>query len=130
MIPLKKRNAGRCSSFFYSEAIVNGKRALTGLILVLIIIAAGSALMGCETHAQAKAIMARGKCLDCHTIGGKGGSVGPNLTNVGGRRTRDFIVQQIKSPQSHNPNTAMPSFAGRMTDQEINLVADYLAGMK
>ena len=84
----------------------------------------------CETHSHARAIMKQEKCFECHMISGSGGAVGPNLTNVGGRRSRDFIVQQIKDPKSHNPNSAMPSFGTRLSAQDINALADYLAGLK
>ena len=68
--------------------------------------------------------------MDCHTLKGKGGAVGPNLTYVGSRRTREYIYQQIKDPKSHNPRTEMPSFGGRVSEEDINALADYLAGMK
>ena len=76
------------------------------------LIAAASLILvmtGCESNSRAKAIMQQERCLDCHTIKGEGGAVGPNLTTVGSRRTRDYLVQQIKDPKSHNPDTAMPS---------------------
>ena len=84
---------------------------------------------GCETHAQAKQIMQREKCLDCHTINGKGGAVGPNLTNVGSRRSREYITEQLKDPKSHNPNTQMPSFKDLPEQDFKNLVA-YLTSLR
>lgn len=88
------------------------------------------ALVSCSLGSKGAEVFKREKCMDCHTFKGKGGAVGPNLTNVGGRRTRDYIYQQIKDPKSHNPRTEMPSFVGRVSEEEINALADYLAGMK
>ncbi len=70
-----------------------------------------------------------GDCIVCHTISGKGGSVGPDLTYVGQRRSRSYIIEQIINPKSHNPNTAMPSFA-RLPEKDINDLADYLSSLK
>ena len=70
------------------------------------------------------------RCPECHTLNGKGGAVGPNLTYVGSKRSRDYIVAQIKDPKSHNANTSMPSFRDELSDKEINDLADYLSGLK
>lgn len=39
-------------------------------------------------------------CAKCHTVNGKGGTVGPELTNVAGTRTPQFIVQSILNPSA------------------------------
>ncbi len=85
-------------------------------------------LAGCESHGAR--LFWNNRCKECHTINGKGGSGGPNLTYVGGKRSRDYIVQQIKDPAYHNADTAMPSFRDKLSDQEINDLADYLSGLK
>ena len=61
-----------------------------------------------EVKASAKAIgdAARGKqlfygdanCSLCHLVEGKGGRVGPELTGVGGSRTRDAIIDSVRNP--------------------------------
>jgi mono/diheme cytochrome c family protein len=98
------------------------------------VIAAGiiilSTLVSCSLGSKGAEIFKREKCMDCHTLKGKGGAVGPNLTYVGSRRTRDYIYHQIKDPKSHNPRTEMPSYGERIPDQDIHALADYLAGMK
>jgi putative heme-binding domain-containing protein len=40
----------------------------------------------------------KGRCSNCHMIRGKGGLVGPDLSNVGGDRTLTEIRQSILSP--------------------------------
>ena len=84
-------------------------------------------LSGCDSRSRALQLIEHYKCRDCHTLKGKGGSAAPNLTNVGSRRDREYIHQQIKDPRSHNPNTAMPSFGDRMSEQDLNVLADYLS---
>jgi mono/diheme cytochrome c family protein len=95
---------------------------LAGLLFIV--------LAACESRSRGAAVYQNQRCKDCHTLKGKGGSVGPNLTTVGGKRSRDYIVVQIRDPKSHNPNTDMPSFRDKLSDQEINDLADYLSGLK
>jgi mono/diheme cytochrome c family protein len=87
-------------------------------------------LAACELNSRGAAIYQSQSCKDCHTLKGKGGAVGPNLTNIGSKRSRDYIVVQIKDPKTHNANTDMPSFRDKLSDQEINDLADYLSGLK
>jgi putative heme-binding domain-containing protein len=37
-------------------------------------------------------------CSLCHMIGGKGGRLGPELTGVGGSRTREAIMESVRDP--------------------------------
>jgi mono/diheme cytochrome c family protein len=104
------------------------KRVIVLLFIAVIAIAATSA--ACSSSSKGAEVFRREKCMDCHTLKGKGGAVGPNLTYVGSRRSRDYIIQQIKDPKSHNPSTEMPSFSARIPEQDINALADYLSGLK
>ena len=68
-------------------------------------------------------------CSACHTINGVGGKVGPDLTKVGGRRTKEWIEEQLKNPKSHNPDSIMPSYA-KLPEKDREALADYLSGLK
>ena len=39
-----------------------------------------------------------GNCSMCHMVEGKGGRLGPDLTSVGGSRTREALVDSIRNP--------------------------------
>src|SRR6204780_4186860 len=39
-----------------------------------------------------------GNCSLCHTVQGKGGRLGPDLTGVGGSRTREAIIESVRNP--------------------------------
>lgn len=94
-----------------------------------LVIAVAASIAGCTDNSPGAKIFVREKCMECHTLKGKGGAVGPNLTTVGSRRDRAYILQQIKDPSSHNPNSAMPSFKN-LPEQDLNDLADYLSRMK
>ncbi len=98
-----------------------------------------------------KLIMGKG-CLNCHALGSAGTTLGPNLTEVGSRRSRDWLYKWIEDPSkvdasNRGPNvlpwfqqyavprsdywpmnpTWMPTIT--MTVDERNKIVDYLAGM-
>jgi len=64
-----------------------------------------------EVKAPAKTIgnVAHGKelfygdanCSLCHMVEGKGGRLGPELTSVGGSRTREAMIDSVRNPSRH-----------------------------
>lgn len=69
-------------------------------------------------------------CVGCHVIDGDGGTDGPELTHIGGKRDLEFLRRVIADPESVNPDAEMPSFAKRLTAEELEAMAAYLAGRK
>ncbi len=88
-----------------------------------------SSAAGGEAAEKGVQLFASLGCAACHRIGGVGGTVGPDLSKVGGRRTRKWIEQQIRDPKSHNPNSIMPSFS-KLSDEDNDSLAEYLSGLK
>lgn len=68
-------------------------------------------------------------CSSCHSIGGIGGHIGPDLTHVGSRRSKQWIEEQLEDPRSHNPNSIMPSFKD-LSHKDIEDLVNYLAELK
>jgi mono/diheme cytochrome c family protein len=104
---------------------MNDRTVAYGMLLLFVFLVVLAA-----RESQGAKLFWNNRCKECHTIDGKGGSSGPNLTYVGGKRSREYIVQQIKDPKSHNPNSDMPSFRNDLSEQDINALADYLSGLK
>jgi mono/diheme cytochrome c family protein len=88
-----------------------------------------TAVTGCEMNSRGAQVYQNNRCKECHTIKGKGGSSGPNLTYVGSKRSREYVIEQIKNPKAHKVNSDMPSFS-HLPAQDINDLADYLSGLK
>ena len=73
----------------------------------------------------------KGNCLACHKIqgGDQAGTVGPPLESMKARYpNRETLRQQLWDARINNPRTIMPPFGafGLMSDDEINLVIDFL----
>jgi mono/diheme cytochrome c family protein len=86
-------------------------------------------------------------CARCHTAMGapmrttpagpipseaKGPVRGPDVLHVAAdpKHTRQWLIEQIRDPQAHKADAAMPKFAGRLKDKEIDAIADYLSTMR
>ena len=67
-------------------------------------------------------------CLACHSVGGEGGHVGPDLSRAGFRFNSKWIFRWIKSASSIKHDTKMPDFA--MPDEDALAITLYLSTFK
>ncbi len=73
-------------------------------------------------------------CNNCHTTAGSaktGRGMGPDLTKVGAKRDKEWIIAHVRDPKSHNPMSRMPA-AGpdKLSDKDASVLGEYLAGLK
>ena len=69
-------------------------------------------------------------CLSCHSIHHeRGGSVGPDLTQVAIRRSEEWLYEFLIDPEVVVPDTKMPLFEWK-SDQELYDVIGYLISLK
>jgi mono/diheme cytochrome c family protein len=68
------------------------------------------------------------QCQSCHTIGGTGGYVGPNLNNAGGWLTPAWIEAWLRNPQALIPDTIEPR--RNFTDDEVKALTAYLMTLR
>jgi cytochrome c oxidase cbb3-type subunit 3 len=46
------------------------------------------------------------RCSSCHMVSGRGGRLGPELSNVGSARSRAYIVESIREPNRQLTKTS------------------------
>ncbi|PYT31131.1 MAG: hypothetical protein DMG57_05860 [Acidobacteria bacterium] len=46
----------------------------------------------------------KGGCTRCHTLAGRGGALGPDLTEVGGRRSAAYLREALTNPEAAVPD--------------------------
>lgn len=63
------------------------------------------------------------RCVTCHSVDGRGGQVGPALTTVASKVTREALFSFLKDPHRYQPDTLMPHF--RFSDDEIRDLVAY-----
>jgi mono/diheme cytochrome c family protein len=74
------------------------------------------------------------RCGRCHGVGGspgggRRGPRGPDLARVGAVRSVDWLMEQIRDPQSHKPDTRMPP-SPKISETDLRALATYLASLK
>ncbi|HEY83518.1 MAG TPA: c-type cytochrome [Chloroflexi bacterium] len=71
-------------------------------------------------------------CLGCHHYKGKGGRVGPELSDVGSRRDVDFIRESIINPSAvvaeDYRDLMAQDYAERISEADLDMLIDFLAG--
>ena len=65
----------------------------------------------------------RSDCRNCHSVNHQGSEVGPDLTQVSVRRSRDWLVEFIYDPEEQFPDTKMPRFPWKSKQEVADLVA-------
>jgi len=70
-----------------------------------------------------KEVAAQSGCLACHKFGTNGGTIGPNLTNVGSRVPREAIARSLDVGPG-----VMPSYKS-LPKQKFNDLVDYLSSL-
>jgi mono/diheme cytochrome c family protein len=68
------------------------------------------------------------QCQACHTIGGSGGYVGPNLSNAGNWLTPAWTESWLRNPQALLPGTMEPRRS--FTEEEIRALTAYLMTLR
>jgi ubiquinol-cytochrome c reductase cytochrome b subunit len=90
-------------------------------------IRAGARPPALDDATRVAAITFATSCAGCHKISGEGGESGPDLSAVGTRRDPASIKRIIREPTSEYPDTLMPPFAERLSEEQINALAEYLS---
>jgi menaquinol-cytochrome c reductase cytochrome b/c subunit len=86
------------------------------------VVAAGGETL--RTFEAGRQVVAQSGCLACHKIGENGGTIGPNLSKIGGRLPRQAIERTLL-----NPTAPMPSFRN-LPVQKRAVMVEFLAQLK
>jgi mono/diheme cytochrome c family protein len=71
-----------------------------------------------------RVLFGEARCLSCHTVNDRGGSLGPDLSRVGSKVGRDWLFSFIQDPMHDQPDTRMLRY--RFSAIEIRDVVAYL----
>lgn len=67
-------------------------------------------------------------CTACHSVGGKGGNVGPALDGIASRMNAEEMTKRIKDPMSVKPDSKMPKLG--LPDRDISQLVAFLQTLK
>ena len=69
-------------------------------------------------------------CVGCHVIDGDGGNDGPELTHIGEKHDAPTLRTWIADPEAVDPDTDMPAFGDRLSAEQLDAIAQHLAGLR
>lgn len=64
-------------------------------------------------------------CTACHSVDGRGGTIGPALDGIATRRDRDYLTRWLRDPAAVKPGARMPNL--HLDDAKIAALVDYLS---
>ena len=67
-------------------------------------------------------------CVACHSLGGRGGAVGPALDGVGNRYEPQDLRAWLANPTAIKPGTAMPDLG--LSDADLDALTQFLSSQK
>lgn len=68
-------------------------------------------------------------CTNCHTIGGMGKDIAPDLSKVGDKHDKKWFIANLQDPKEFAPDTIMPSF-DHLPEEDLAHIADYLETLR
>lgn len=71
-----------------------------------------------------KLLFSVSRCISCHTVEGRGNGSAPELSGVGSKVTRRWLVAFLSDPHRFYPDTKMPRF--HFSPQDVADLADYM----
>lgn len=105
------------------------KRVLPlSLILAVPVLLSSCAKSHSDPVLRGRAVFASYDCKKCHAVGGVGGTLGPDLTFVGFRKSPEFLDVWLKDPRAWKADVSMPNFYFK-DEVRRDLVA-YLASLQ
>ncbi len=90
---------------------------------------------GRPLYASAEEAMRELGCGACHKVAGEQGEVGPDLTHIGAKRDRAYLRRAILDPnadiaEGFEPDQMPPDYGEQLYAKELEMIVDYLAGLK
>jgi mono/diheme cytochrome c family protein len=73
---------------------------------------------------RGKLLFSTSRCISCHTVEGRGNGSAPELSGVGSKVSRRWLVAFLADPQRFYPDTKMPRF--HFSARDLADLADYM----
>jgi mono/diheme cytochrome c family protein len=74
--------------------------------------------------ANGRALFGEMRCVSCHAVKGRGGTMGPELTRIGDKVNRTWLFSYLKDP--HRVQSDTPMLQYRLTDDQLRDVSAFV----
>lgn len=98
------------------------------MVFMLIMMLNGLGLAAGTEIEKGKKVFEEKRCSVCHAIGGKGGKIGPDLSDIGNKRDADWLMKFLQDPKGTIPGAKMMPV--KATKEELSALVDYLLSLK
>lgn len=102
---------------------------ITPLALTTPAAAAPAAPANAGSEAVARKLIDSQGCRACHRIDGAGAAIGPDLTKVGSRLTREQLRTKLANPQKRHATGRIADFS-HLQQAELDALTAYLSTRK
>jgi nitric oxide reductase subunit C len=85
-------------------------------------------LLANATLSPAAALVKQESCLECHALGGAGGTQGPRLEWIGGRRDAEWIARYIANPDAVSKGSRMPPFSN-LSEAQRQMIGEFVVSL-
>jgi mono/diheme cytochrome c family protein len=73
---------------------------------------------------QGEVLFRRHRCLSCHSMRGRGGTLGPDLGRIAEKVSKSWMFMWLKEPHKYDSTTLMPAY--NLTERELRNIVEYL----
>ena len=74
--------------------------------------------------ANGRALFGELRCVSCHSVNGRGGTMGPELTRIGDKVRREWLFSYLQDPHRVQPDTPMLQY--RLTADQLRDLTSFL----
>ncbi len=99
--------------------------------MLMLLLVAGACAHARETSApvaEGRRVFQDQGCYGCHTVGATGTLLGPDLSHIGAKHDRPYLIGWLRDPSSQKPTAHMPKLT--LTDAEVQALAAYLGSLR
>ena len=104
---------------------------IRGFAMLMLLLVAGACAHARETGApvaEGRRVFQDQGCYGCHTVGATGTPLGPDLSHIGVKHDRSYLIGWLRDPSSQKPTAHMPKLT--LTDAEVQALAAYLGSLR
>jgi nitric oxide reductase subunit C len=85
-------------------------------------------ILASASMSPAAALVQQENCLQCHSIAGTGGTAGPRLEWIGGRRDAEWVARYLADPAVVSKGSRMPAYPN-LTPGQRNMIGEFVVSL-
>ena len=104
---------------------------IRGFAMLMLLLVVGACAHARETSApvaEGRRVFQDQGCYGCHAVGATGTPLGPDLSHIGVKHDRSYLIGWLRDPSSQKPTAHMPKLT--LTDAEVQALAAYLGSLR